>query len=302
MDITMLKGNLKKELWEYNKIFFWLPSLIVLFSLMLPLSFLLIADISSIPWLSHFKNLAVGGVETPYVTHFMSMLSALLILFVSVMLLVQVYYFNSCLFDERRDLSIMFWRSMPVSDNIAVLSKLFTGMAIIPFSFLTGGTLAVFAFLAMTIVASAILSLGFDISLWHIYSELSIFNGLASFWINTLLLTMWLFPLYAWLMLTSLYAKKAPFLWAVLPFVVILTLEAMAKNFFGFPDAHLIQIVGQYFGFPSGTKEQLMSSSAQLMTLPLDVLSSKVSIGGVILGTLLVVSTCWLRKKQNLLQ
>lgn len=301
MDIAMLKGNLKKELWEYNKILFWLPGLIVFLSLMLPFSFFITTDISSISWLTHFNSLAIGGVDTPYVNHFMLMLSALLVLFVTVMLLVQVYYFNSCLFDERRDLSIIFWRSMPVSDNVAVLSKLFTGMVIIPFSFLTGGTLVVFAFLAMTIVSSSVLSLGFDISLWHIYSELSIFNGLASFWLNALLLTMWLFPFYAWLMLTSLYAKKAPFLWAVLPFVVILTLEAMAKNFFGFPDAHLIQIAGQYFGFPSGTKEQLMSESAQLIILPLDVLSSKVTIGGVILGTLLMVSTCWLRKKQNFL-
>src|ERR1700689_2296564 len=41
-------------------------------------------------------------------------------------------YLLDCLYAERRDRSILFWRSMPVSDARAVLVKLAVGLLIVP--------------------------------------------------------------------------------------------------------------------------------------------------------------------------
>jgi ABC-2 type transport system permease protein len=65
---------------------------------------------------------------------------------------VAAWYLLDCLFTERRDRSILFWKSLPVSDTKTVLSKLFVALVAMPLwiwvlSLVVG--LAVFAVLSL---------------------------------------------------------------------------------------------------------------------------------------------------------
>ena len=63
------------------------------------------------------------------------------------------FYFLACLYDERRDRSILFWKSMPVSASLTVISKLLTGVLIVPMIYLAG--VALLQLSAMVLVTLA---------------------------------------------------------------------------------------------------------------------------------------------------
>jgi ABC-2 type transport system permease protein len=140
-------------------------------------------------------------------------------------MLVAIFYCLDSLYGERRDRSILFWKSLPVSDLTTVLAK-----ASIPYV-----VLPLFAIAVLFVTESIMLLL----------STLALSaSGLPvrPFWIETMLLfltlsyhmitvhVLWHAPLYGWLMFVSSWAKRAPFLWAVLPVIVICALEKIAFN------------------------------------------------------------------------
>lgn len=151
--------------------------------------------------------------------------SALLIM--AATFLVAVFYCLDALQGERRDRSILFWKSLPVSDLTTVLSK-----ASIPFVVLP---LVTFAATVMTqtlmLLVSSVVLLGSDIGLAALWSRVP----LVQMWVLLLyhLLTihaLWYAPIYGWLLLVSAWSRRAAFLWAGLPLLAICVVEKMAFN------------------------------------------------------------------------
>lgn len=66
------------------------------------------------------------------------------------------FYCLGALYDERRDRSILFWKSLPVSDPMTVLSKALTAMVVAPAITLA---LAVITSLALLFIACMVLSM-----------------------------------------------------------------------------------------------------------------------------------------------
>jgi ABC-2 type transport system permease protein len=139
--------------------------------------------------------------------------------------LVAFFYSLDALYGERRDRSILFWKSMPVSDTTAVLSKALVPILIIP--------LVAFA---VTILTQAAMSLVVAVGLaaHGIHPVLSIAQ-LPLIQMSAMLLFhlivihgLWYAPIYAWLLLVSSFARRAPFLWAVLPPLGIMLVEFTA--------------------------------------------------------------------------
>jgi ABC-2 type transport system permease protein len=128
------------------------------------------------------------------------------------------------LHNERRDRSILFWKSLPVSDLSAVLAK-----AIIPLVILPLATIVIVCALhlfMLLIGTAALLSHGFNPTpFWTQVPWLRVEMTLLYLLVA---LSLWYAPIYGWLLLVSAWAKRAPFLWAVLPPLALCLLEKIA--------------------------------------------------------------------------
>ena len=130
------------------------------------------------------------------------------------------FYLLDALQAERRDRSILFWKSLPVSDAITVLAKFTVGAALAP---LIGFAITFAAQFLMLLIGSAVmLANGFPAGpMWHHFF-------LASFGLLYHMVTvhiLWWAPLYAWLLLVSAAVRHIAFVWAALPIVGLVALE-----------------------------------------------------------------------------
>jgi ABC-2 type transport system permease protein len=149
-------------------------------------------------------------------------IAAMMIFFTT--FIVGFFYCLEALHAERRDRSILFWKSLPVSDLTTVLSKASIPMLVLP---LISFTIVVAMRLIMMLLSTGILVAGGSTA-----AELSTPAGPAP-WPLALFgavvaTALWHAPTYGWLLLVSAWARRAAFLWAVLPFVAINVFEKMA--------------------------------------------------------------------------
>jgi ABC-2 type transport system permease protein len=215
MNSLQLTTSIKRELWEYKKIFLWIPITLAVLIIASPILNYLLNETSHINWLVRFERMSELSNTEGFSQIVFGFISVLFLPFVIISGIVQLYYFIACLFDERRDLSIMFWRSLPVSDAMNIGVKLLVGALILPAIFLLAATATLFVFLIIIFIGCIVLSLGYDISLWALWTNSGFIWHLLTSWSSILPYTLWMFPIYAWLMLVSIFANKAPFLWAI---------------------------------------------------------------------------------------
>jgi ABC-2 type transport system permease protein len=158
-------------------------------------------------------------IETPYE------IAAILIMVTA--FFVGVFYCLDTLHGERRDRSILFWKSLPVSDLTTVLSKLSIPLVILP---LLSFAITITTQLIMLLLSSAVL-LGSGISPGMIWAQSSFLHvSLLLLYHIVTVHGLWYAPFYGWLLLVSVWARRAPFLWAFLPPVVIVAVEKIAFN------------------------------------------------------------------------
>jgi ABC-2 type transport system permease protein len=161
--------------------------------------------------------------------------------------LVGMFYSLDALNGERRDRSILFWKSLPVSDRVTVLSK-----AAIPLLFLP---MVVFAIIlateaVMVILSSAALLL-YRVSPAEIWSRLHWLQMWLALLYTIAVIALWHAPVYAWLLLISAWTRRAPLLWALLPLVAIPMFEWMAFRTRHFADLMAFRVylgLGRAFG------------------------------------------------------
>ncbi len=142
-------------------------------------------------------------------------------------LIVGIFYSLDALYGERRDRSILFWKSLPVSDFTAVFSKLTIPLVILP---LLSFAISLATQFIMLLLSSVILA-GSGVNIAALWSEVSFFH--VSLVLLYHLLTvhgLWYAPLYGWLLMVSAWARRAPLLWAFLPPFVICAVEKVAFN------------------------------------------------------------------------
>jgi len=139
--------------------------------------------------------------------------------------IVSFYYALDTLYGERRDRSILFWKSLPVSDLTAVLAKAFVLLLVLPTIaiVITLITEAIVLSLSMAMLAAHGLSIA---AFWAQLQPIQMMNGLLYHILTVHIL--WYAPLYCWLMLVSAWSKRAPLLWALLPPFAIVVFEKVA--------------------------------------------------------------------------
>jgi ABC-2 type transport system permease protein len=141
--------------------------------------------------------------------------------------IVGVFYSLDALYGERRDRSILFWKSMPVSDLTTVMAKVAVPIVILPlFSFV----ITIVTQTLMLLLSSLVL-LGSGISIASAWSHGSVFqfSGILLYHIVTVH-GLWYAPMYGWLLFVSASAPRAPFIWAFLPPFLVGGLEMATFN------------------------------------------------------------------------
>jgi len=171
------------------------------------------------------------------------------------MIIVLFFYLLDSLLAERKDRSILFWKSLPVSDTQVVLSKLLTAAVVTPvFVLLVSSALQVL-FAGVWSMRFSGTFLGDALMAWDGPVWLKI---QASFLLLLASGILWYLPILTYLMVVSVWARRNAFLWAVLPPVSILAIEGLILqshnfgNFLGRRFIGMFQILqassGKMFG------------------------------------------------------
>jgi len=139
-----------------------------------------------------------------------------------IMSIVVTFYLLDCLYAERKDRSILFWKSLPVSDATTVLSKLLVGLVVVPFGVYV---LAMVSGILFQIIWAVRMAAGFvpPVSVsWDTLVWLKV-QGLMLY--ALLIAILWYSPLAAFLLLVSAWARKNVVLWATLPPLLLVIAE-----------------------------------------------------------------------------
>ena len=186
--------------------------------------------------------------------------AAMMMIFV--VFIVGVFYCLDALHGERRDRSILFWKSLPVSDLTTVLSKITIPLVILP---VIAFALVVCVQVIMLLMSSVNL-LAHGVSPATTFAHFPVFQNWLVMLYGLIAIALWHAPIYGWLLLVSGWARRATFLWAVLPLIVIQIFEKITFNtsYFGKMLQHrLMGFAPHAFGF-HGEGHPTIDSLAQL--------------------------------------
>jgi ABC-2 type transport system permease protein len=199
----VLYWSVRRELWEYRSIY------------VAPLA------VASVALFAFCLSSFVGIWEAPLrlnAAHGQAPFDMAAGLMMLTGIVVSVFYCLDALHGERRDRSILFWKSLPVSDATTVLAKASIPLVILPLLIVA---IALAMHWIMLLVSSAVVlaSGGSVATLWANSSFLPtswllLYHVLTSH-------ALWPAPVYCWLLLVSGWSRRAPFLWAALPVIAI---------------------------------------------------------------------------------
>jgi ABC-2 type transport system permease protein len=218
MNSRAMLWSIRREIWENRSIYIapMAVGAVIVFAALL-------ATISGSPRHGLTFDAQPGKLPQPYEVAAVALMATTLI--------VAIFYCLDALYGERRDRSVLFWKSMPVSDLATVLSKMAIPLVILP---LVTFAITIATQLVMLLLSSAVLltkgqsaaalwtmpwfrmSLGL---LYHLFTVHSLYYA----------------PIFGWLLLVSAWAKRLPFLWAFLPLAAIGIVERMVFNTSRFP-------------------------------------------------------------------
>jgi ABC-2 type transport system permease protein len=215
-------------------------------------------------------------------------------------LVVSVFYSLGALNNERRDRSILFWKSLPVSDVTTVLSKASMPLFVVP-CIVFVITLSVQ--LVMQVVGSAVLAAkGISPAiLWTYWPPLKMTVMLLY---GLVVLTLWWAPIYGWLLFISAWAKRMTFLWAVLPVPAVMLVEKIGLDTsylaHMFSD-RLTGFLGKAFSYESAANSVAKGTLPDQFSLltPMRFLESPGLWLGLVAAGVFLAGAVWLRRNRE---
>jgi ABC-2 type transport system permease protein len=141
-----------------------------------------------------------------------------LIIVLGLLSIVTLSYLVSALFEERKDRSILFWKSLPVSDTQTILSKLITALVIAPLASIIIIWISSLVILLMVCLNASRL----NIALFNdVLTSASVYTAPLKILALLPVHILWALPVAAWFLLMSSLAKSRPMLWAFIPLIVL---------------------------------------------------------------------------------
>ena len=217
---------------------------------------------------------ARAAIEMPY------NVAAMMLIFTA--FLVGVFYCFDALHGERRDRSILFWKSLPVSDLTTLLSKATIPLVVLP--------LVTFAIIIATqfvmLLWTSVLLMTHSMSPASTWTNVPFFQGCLILLYGLVAIALWHAPIYGWALLVSGWARRATFLWAVVPLLAIVFFERIT-----FGTSHFASMLkNRLMGFaPEAFAFNLNSIDCPQLT-PLRYLSTPGLWLGLIFATLFLAA------------
>ena len=254
----LMYWSLRRELWEYRAIYVAPVAVaaVFLFGFLISIIHVLV-EAHAAPWLDPMQQRELFGQPYQFAED----------LIMGVTLIGGMLYSVDALHAERRDRSILFWKSLPMSDLITVMAKACIPILILPL--ITFG-IAVATQSIMLLMSSVVLVINGQ-SAWELWSRLAVFQRWEMLLFHFVgIHGLWGSPIYGWLLLVSAWARRVPILWAVLPPLAIGFGEKVA-----FKTTYFGNWIGSRFtGGPEGTAimEHHMSMDPAILLGPLHFL------------------------------
>ncbi len=252
----LMYWSLRRELWE-NRSIYIAPLAVAPVALvgMIVNAAYLPARIRSAALVAPMK--LHDAIQQPY--------DAVAALLMATTLVVAVVYSLDALYGERRDRSILFWKSLPVSDTTTVLAKASIPIVILP---LLGFAVTFVLQLIAAVISSAILAAS-GLSVAAFWEQLS-FARMSLLLLYHLVAVHGLSwaPFFGWMLLVSAWARRAPFVWAFLPPTAIAIVESIA-----FDTSHFATMLG---GRLSGSGSVAMDATGRM---PMDPMTAHITVG-----------------------
>ncbi len=249
---TGLYWALRRELWE-NRSLYYGPIFIAV--LALAGAFInagaFAEKIRALPALEAAKQVKIAVV--PY------SLAAAVILFTG--WVVAAFYCLESLYGERRDRSILFWKSMPVSDLTTVASKAAVALVVAPVI----ACAVALATQSIVLLAHTAVLLAKGVDPGTLWARMPFVQMPLGMVYGMVVHSLWFAPVFAYLMLVSAWARRAPFVWAFLPFFAAYALETIA-----FGTQHVAKFLqfrftgGMAYAFKPGALKGPITELAQL--------------------------------------
>jgi ABC-2 type transport system permease protein len=277
---------LRRELWE-NRSLYLAPLLIagvILFGFLISARHLVgrVRDI-----------LAAPVTEQAHLLFRPFSIAAALVLITGVV--VSAFYCLEALQGERRDRSILFWKSLPVSDRMTVLSKALVPLAVMP-AIVCVTVLA--TQLILFLAGGAVLSTS-DPELATFWVRVPVLQQAPVMIYGLVTLTLWYAPLYAWILLVSGWARRMTIFWILLPSLVIAILEKIAFGTSAFIALMHYRLVGSYLEAfsPSAQRGGPIDPLTQLE--PLHFLATPGLWGGLVVAAGFLATAVWQRRRRE---
>jgi ABC-2 type transport system permease protein len=255
-----------------------------------------------------FGRVDIGGLSSPDQAHVVGSMAlfAFGIVFFVAMNIYSTWYLVECLYADRKDRSILFWKSLPISDTATVLAKLFTGLIAIPVVFFLAADVCT---LLIAFIVSVRARSTFGASLW----QPDLWLQLQVLWLYLIVTTaVWYLPFAGYFMAISAWAKRAAMLWTILLPLAVCLLERwfLGTNVVGtllrnrtldyMPVAfHDTSGRGAWITTQLNDSTITMPSSVWRLVDPVGFLSSPATWIGVVVGIAFVVVAIQLRQRRS---
>jgi ABC-2 type transport system permease protein len=216
-----------------------------------------------------------------------------------------VFYTLDSLYAERKDKSILFWRSLPITDAEAVISKLATAIVVIPLA-------TVVAIIATHIVNLLVTSIWVSVKggdAGHlIWGSVPLLDNWLAALIVTLASAVWMSPFIGWFLFVSAFTKRSPLLMAFMPLVIIPLLELIFLRSSVFAEAVFTRrgMIPLFKGMDMEAffDEESLHVNEEIVSLlaHLDVvqfLTSASMWGGVVVCALFVTAAIYVRRYRD---
>ncbi len=214
---------LKREIWEHRSIWVTPAAILVIVTLgvlaMLVFASGFAAELDIV--IFGAQNLAGDTERQVALTGFFLATSWV---FLIAMTILTVFYCLDSLYAERKDKSILFWRSLPVTDAETVISKLITAIFVIPTAAIAG---IIVTHLINLIITSIWVSMKGGDGVMLIWGSVSFIDNWLAAFVFVIAIGIWMSPFVGWFLLVSAYTKRSPLLMAFMPLVLIGLLEGI---------------------------------------------------------------------------
>jgi len=291
-----LRWLIRRELWEHRAIYLapGVLSAIVVILTLLEVLRVVTVNVSGVNVEGPPDELVRGGAR-------LMVYAAFAVPFAMIAAFVSLYYALDALYADRRDRSLLFWKSLPISDLETVAAKLVIAAVVVPgIAVAISIVTQLFAFAGTSIgLATRGLPFGF---LW---THIPLISNVTFLLYMLIAMSLWYLPIWAWCLLVSAWARRAPFLWAIAPIAAVWFVDYQVFGTHRIGQLLLTRLAGVFQSATNISGEIVGAGGAfanvdfvrlsDLIT-PARLFASGQLWGGIAVAAGLVAATVWVRR------